>query len=109
MTEKEKIIKKQILRNYARAKPTSIVPEIIKKLGLVTTVRIFDEFQGRHIYFPRNSSLKRAALPIIIKEELDKIEPGSNDFKSAVKQFADFYKTTQKAIIKMYKKGVYLR
>lgn len=109
MKESEKVIKKKILECYCHAKRGSIVEEIREKLGDDLIIRLLDDFSGRLIYMPNKSSLRRAALPMLIIEELRGLEPGSSEFKAKVKILSEYYKLTQKAIKQINKKGLYTR
>ena len=109
MKESEKAIKKKILDEYCQAKPGSIVAEIRTKLGDDVIIELLDKFSGRLIYLPNKSSLKRAALPWLIKERLRGLKPGSGVFKAQVGILSDVYKLTQKAVIKINKDGVFTR
>ena len=109
VTESEKAIKKKILDEYCHAKRGSIVEEIRMKLGDELIIQLLDNFSGRLIYMPNKSSLRRAALPMLIKERLRGLEPGSGIFKAQVGILADVYKLTQKSIKAINKKGIYTR
>lgn len=109
MKESEKVIKKKILECYCYAKRGSIVEEIREKLGDDLIIRLLDDFSGRLIYMPNKSSLRRAALPMLIRAELQGLEPGSDEFKTKVKVLAEFYKITQKAVKQINKTGKYTR
>lgn len=109
MLEKEKIIKKKILDEYCQAKRGSIVEELRMKLGDDVTIKLVDNFSGRLLFIPSKSSFRRAALPMLIKEELKGVEPGSDEFKTKVKNLSEYYKLTQKAIKVINKKGSYTR
>jgi len=109
MQEREKIIKKEILKNYCQMKRGSVLTELRAKLGDDATIKLIDNFSGKIIYIPNESSLGRATMPMLIRAELHALNPKSDEFKSAVRQLAEFYKTTQKAIVKMNKSGVYSR
>lgn len=109
MKESEKAIKTKILVEYCQAKSSSIVAEIRMKLGDDVIIQLLDNFSGRLIYLPNKSSLKRAILPMLIKERLRGLKPGSGVFKAQVGILSKYYKMTQKAILKMNQKGVYSR
>lgn len=109
MVKSEKIIKKKLLENYCQAKRSSILAELRVKLGDDLTIALLDNFSGRLIYIPNKSSLRRAALPMLIKEELRGFDPGTSKFKTKVKALAEFYKITQKAVKKINQKGIYTR
>lgn len=109
MTKKERIIKEKILENYCRVKPHSIVAEVQQKLGDDVIIKLLNNFSGRLIYLPSKSSLKRAALPMLVKAELKGLVPGSDLFKAKVKILSKFYKLTQKAIKQINRKGIFLR
>jgi len=109
MQKSEKAIKQKILENYCQSKPASIVAEIRTKLGDDVIIKLLDDFSGRLIYLPNKSSLKRAALPWLIKERLRGLKPGSVPFKAQVGILSDVYKLTQKAIIKINKEGIFTR
>lgn len=109
MLEREKIIKKKILDEYCQAKPGSIVAEIRTNLGDDLIIQLLDNFSGRLIYLPEKSSMRRAALPMLIREELRGLEPGTSEFKAKVRNLSEYYKLTQKAIIKINKKGIFTR
>lgn len=109
MIKSEKILKKKILENYCQAKRSSILAELRVKLGDDLTIALLDNFSGRLIYLPNKSSLRRAALPMLIKEELKGFEPGTSEFKAKIKNLSEYYKLTQKAVKKINRKGVYSR
>jgi len=109
MLESEKILKKKILDEYCQAKPGSIVAEIRTKLGDDVIIELLDSFSGRLIYLPEKSSMRRAALPMLIIEELKGLEPGSDEFKIKVRNLSEVYKLTQKAIKRINKKGIFTR
>jgi len=109
MKESEKAIKKKILDEYCHANPGSIVAEIRTNLGDYLIIQLLDNFPGRLIYLPEKSSLRRAGLPMLIKEELRGLEPGSSEFKTKVKNLSEYYKLTQKAIKAINRKGSYTR
>lgn len=109
MEESEKAIKQKILDEYCQAKSGSIVTEIRTKLGDDVIIQLLDSFSGRLIYLPNKSSLKRAALPWLIKERLRGLNPGSGVFKAQVRILSDVYKLTQKSIMKINKEGSFTR
>lgn len=109
MIEKHKEIKKKILENYCQAKRSSIVAELRVRLGDDVIIQLLDNFSGRLIYLPEKSSLRRAALPMLVKAELKGLVSGSDLFKEKVRELAKFYKLTQKAITKINKKGIFVR
>ena len=109
MKESEKDIRQKILDEYCQSKRGSIVEQIQEKLGDDATIKLLDDFSGRLLYLPNKSSLRRAALPMLIRRDLQGLEPGSDKFKARVKNMSDFYKLTQKAVIKINKKGIFLR
>ena len=109
MQESGKVIKKKILDEYCQEKPGSIVAEIRTKLGDEVIIQLLDNFSGRLLYLPNKSSLKRAILPMLIKERLRGLKPGSGLFKAQVGILSEYYKLTQKAVMKINKKGVYSR
>jgi len=109
MKENEKAIKTKILENYCQAKPGSIVAEIRTKLEDDVVIQLLDTFSGRLIYLPNKSSLKRAALPWLIKERLRGLKPGSGVFIAQVGMLSKYYKMTKKAIMKINKEGIYSR
>ena len=107
--EDKEEIKKKILANYCFTKPDSKLALIVDKIGIEVAIQLVDLFQGRAVSLPSRSSLQRAALPLIIREDLDGLEPESKLFKSKVKSLSKFYKVTKKAIIEMNKSGKYTR
>jgi len=109
MQEREKAIKQKILESYCQAKRGSILTELRDKVGDDLVIELVDNFSGRLIYIPNKSSLKRAALPMLVRAELRGLESGSNEFKAKVKILSEYYKLTQKAVIKIDKEGVFLR
>lgn len=109
MKEREKILKKGILESYCRVKPSSIVEELRMKLGDDVTIQLLDYFSGRAIYLPEKSSLRRAVQPMLIRQELKGFESGSDLFKIKVKNLSKYYKLTQKAVIKINKRGIFAR
>lgn len=109
MQEREKAVKKEILENYCNAKPGSIVAEIRMKLGDDLVIQLLANFSGRLIYLPNKSSLRRASLPMLIKNRLRGLKSGTAVFKAQVGILSDVYKLTQKAIIKINKEGCYTR
>ena len=109
MKEKHKEIKKIILENYCQMKRGLILAELRTKLDDDVIIQLLDDFSGRLIYIPTKSSLRRAALPMLIEQELKGIEPGSSEFKIKVKNLSQFYKLTQKAIKTINRKGIYTR
>lgn len=109
MKESEKAIKKKILESYCQAKRGSILTELRAKLGDELVIRLLDDFSGKLIYFPNKSSFRRAQMPMLIRAELQGLEPDSDKFKARVKSLSEYYKLTQKAIIKINKKGIFAR
>lgn len=109
MQESEKAVKKEILENYCLAKPSSIVAEIRARLGDEAIIQLLAHFSGRLLYIPNKSSLRRATLPMLIKERLRGLKPGSVPFKAQVGILSDVYKLTKKTIIKIDKEGVFTR
>ena len=102
-------IKKKVLANYCSAKPDSKLALILDKLGIEVAIQLVDLFQGQALSLPSRSSLQRAALPLIIREDLDGLKSESEPFKMKVKNLSKFYKVTKKAIIKMNETGKYQR
>ena len=109
MKESEKILKKRILDEYCQAKRGSIVAEIRLRLGDDLIIQLLDNFSGRQIYLPEKSSMRRAVLPMLIKDRLRGLKPGSGVFKAEVSILSDIYKLTQKAIKQINRKGSYTR
>lgn len=109
MKESENAIKAKILESYCQAKRSSIVVELRVKLGDTATIRLVDDFAGRPIYIPSKSSLRRAAMPMLIRAELQGLEPKSKEFALKVRELARFYKITKKVIKQINRKGVYSR
>ena len=109
MSNKEKIVKKQILESYCQIKRGSILTELRTKLGDDLIIQLLDTFSGRLIYLPNKSSLKRAALPMLVRAELQGLEPSSDKFRAKVKVLAGYYKLTQKAVRRINKKGIFSR
>ncbi len=109
MKEQERAIKQKILENYCHGKRGSIVAELRAKLGDDVTIQLLDNFSGRLIYVPDKSSLRRASVPMLIKEELKGLEPGSPEFKIKIRNLSKFYKLTQKSIKAINKMGIYSR
>jgi len=109
MLESEKMLKKGILENYCQAKRGSILIELREKLGDDVTIKLIKDFSGRLIYIPNKSSMRRVELPTIIRVELQGVEPDSDEFKAKVKELAELYKLTQKAIKRINKKGIFTR
>lgn len=102
-------IKKKVVANYCFAKPDSKLATIVDKLGIEVAIQLVDLFQGEALSLPSRSSLQRAALPLIIREDLYGLKSESELFKMKVKNLSRFYKVTKRAIIEMNKKGVFTR
>lgn len=109
LKEDKEEFKKQILEAYCFGKPSTIFAQLIRKLGIDMGIILVDEFVGKAISIPTRNSLKRAALPKTIKDELRGLEPNSNAFKLRVKNLSKFYGLRKKAILKMDKTGKYVR
>lgn len=107
--EDKEEIKKKVLVNYCFAKPDSKLALIAEKLGIEVAIQLVDLFQGQVVGLPSRSSLQRAALPLIIREDLYGLEPESDPFKMKVKSLSNFYRLTKRAIIEMNKKGIFTR
>lgn len=102
-------IKKKILANYCFAKPDSKLALILDRVGIEVAIQLVDLFQGQALSLPSRSSLQRAALPLIIREDLYGLKPESEIFESKVKNLSKFYKVTKSAIIAMNETGKYTR
>lgn len=109
MIESEKVVKKKILENYCKMKHGSVLAELRENLGDDVTIKIVDNFSGRLLFVPNKSSLRRATMPMLIIEELRGLEPDSDLFKIKVKNLSEYYKLTQKAIMKINKRGIFTR
>lgn len=107
--EDKEEIKKKVLASYCSAKPDSKLALIVDKIGIEVAIQLVDLFQGQALSLPSRSSLQRAALPLIIREDLYGLAPESDLFKSKVTNLSKFYKVTKNAVIEMNKKGVYTR
>lgn len=101
--------KKQILEAYCFGKPSTIFAQLIRKLGIELGIILVDEFVGQVISIPTRNSLKRAALPKMIRDELEGLKAGSNEFKLRIKSLSKFYGLRKKAILKMKETGIYGR
>ena len=107
--EDKEEIKKKVVANYCSAKPDSKLALILDKLGIEVAIQLVDLFQGQALSLPSRSSLQRAALPLIIRDDLEGLEPESDQFKMKVKNLSNFYRLTKRAIIEMNKSGKYTR
>ncbi|MCK4825180.1 hypothetical protein KA005_56045, partial [bacterium] len=83
--EDKEEIKKKILANYCSAKPDSKLALILDKVGIEVAIQLVDLFQGQALSLPSRSSLQRAALPLIIREDLYGLKSESEPFKSKIK------------------------
>ena len=105
----KKEIKKEILSAYCFAKPDSKFAQVLDKLGLEAAIQLVDAFRGQLLAIPTRNALQRAALPKIIHDDLEGLEPESDQFKMKVKNLSSFYRLTKRAILEMNKTGKYTR
>jgi len=107
--EDKEEVKKKILSAYYFAKPDTKFAQVIDKLGIDIGIKLVDEFWGQVIVIPTKNSLKRQALPQIIRDELEGLKPESDQFKLKVKNLSNFYMLPRRAILMMNKTGKYTR
>lgn len=89
MTDKNK----ELAKEFIRARPDSTMAKLVGIIGLdlFALLLVHPELQGRHVVFPRKTTLARILMMAKIKKEMKHLKPGSLAFEAKLKSLANTY------------------
>jgi len=102
---KHEIFKNLIAQEFLRQRSNSTLRQLVEIVGLdLFSALLFNSnLQGRHIVFPKKSSLQRLIIATKIKSELRYLKPGSRNFRNKVSMLARLYNLRPFKVLEIFR------
>lgn len=84
---------KELAKEFVRARPDSTMAKLVAIIGLdlFSLLLVHPELQGRHVVFPRKTTLARILMVAKIRKDMKHLKTGSPAFEAKLKSLANTY------------------
>ena len=84
---------KELAKEFIRARPDSTMAKLVEIIGLdlFSLFLVHPELQGKHVVFPRKTTLARILMMAKIRKDMKHLKTGSPAFEAKLKSLANTY------------------